>query len=177
MEVAVHDGGGSGGYYKRMPAGPDPGEASDGEAPPPLLSAPPAANGGGGGGHATSSSAPAPSAGVGAWVVFRRIWSLLAVQFVVAGLAYGVLPAVLPVAVTGYRDAAHVLQYSSAYGFGFGFWLSLSIDFSRSDQPAADPPRSSIHRRRLRLHVHGPPRALWDALCSSLPPGPALLPG
>ena len=102
--MAVQDGGGNGYHnnYKPMPAGPDPGEASTSVESPP---APPAANGVGPG--------PAPSAG--AWAVFGRIRSLLAVQFVVAGLAYGVLPAVLPVAVTGYRDAARVLQYSSAY--------------------------------------------------------------
>ena len=61
------------------------------------------------GGPAGSPAVVRPSSAV----ILRLTGPYLAVQFVVCGLAYGVLPAILPIATTGYHDATHVLQYSS----------------------------------------------------------------
>ena len=44
---------------------------------------------------------------------FPIIWQILIVQGIISALAYGAIPAILPIASTGYQDESHILQYSS----------------------------------------------------------------
>ncbi len=52
--------------------------------------------------------------------ILHLIWPYLLVQFVSAAWAYGVIPALIPIATTGYEHQPHVMQFSS--------FVSMALD-------------------------------------------------
>lgn len=62
-----------------------------------------------------SSSSPPPRSPLSfsSTTKLKLIWPYLIVQFFISAAAYGIVPAILPIATTGYVDETHILQYSS----------------------------------------------------------------
>jgi hypothetical protein len=59
--------------------------------------------------------------------VQAQLWRVLAAQLVICALAFGLVPAIVPIASSGYHDAPHVLQFGYATPGQLDGWMDVPM--------------------------------------------------